>query len=70
MEDVIYTRHGVLARLEIADIADEEFDFMGHIRHLGLVFVTHVVLLLLVATEDTNLCNVGLEETVEDGIPE
>ena len=43
---------------------------MRHLRHTGLEVVAHIVLLLLVAGEDTDLADVGPQETVENGIAE
>ena len=48
MEDIVYSRHGVPTRLEVAYITDKEFYFVCHIRILSLIFVAHIVLLLLV----------------------
>ena len=70
MEYVVYTVHGVLAGLQVADIADIELDLVCHFRHGCLEMVAHIVLLLLVAGEDSDFTDVGVEETVEDGVAE
>lgn len=43
---------------------------MSNIRILSLVFVTHIVLFLLIAAEDTNLTDVGAQGTVKYCITE
>ena len=70
MEDVIDAGHGVAARLEVADVTDEELDLVGDLGHTGLIVVAHVVLFFLVAGEDADLGDVGLEEAGEDGVAE
>ena len=67
MENVVNTRHGVLDRLRIADIADVELDLLGGLRVLGLKLVSHIILLLLVAGEDANLLEVRVKEVFQNG---
>ena len=67
MEDVVYARHGVAHGLRIAHVADVEFDLLGVLRMLRLQLVAHVILLLLVAGEDADLLEVGIQEVLEDG---
>ena len=43
---------------------------MGDVRIFGLVLVTHIVLLLLVAGEDADFFDVGGQETLQDGVSE
>ncbi len=70
MEDKICTRDCSSAGLQVADVSDEEFDFMCDVWEFGLVLVTHIVLLLLVAREDANLFDVGAQEALEDCVSE
>ena len=65
MEHVVNAFHGVFQRALVADIADVELDLVGYLGHTGLEVVAHVVLLLLVAREDTDLTNVGLQKAVK-----
>ena len=66
MEDVVYARHGVAHGLWVAHIADVELDLLGVLRVLRLQFVAHVILLLLVAGEDADLLEIGVQEVLED----
>ena len=68
MENVVHPVHGILDTLEVAHITDVELDLVGRFRHLGLEFVAHVVLLFLVAAENADFANIGLEEAVEHSI--
>lgn len=65
MEDIIHTGHGVAARLQVAYVSDKEFDFMGHVRVFHLVFVAHIVLLLLIAGEDTDFSDICTEKAIQ-----
>lgn len=65
MEYIIHTGHGVAARLQVAYIADKEFDLVCHIGVFHLVLVAHIVLLLLIAGEDTDFSDVCTEEAVQ-----
>jgi len=56
--------HGVTEGGLVAHIANVELNLVGHFGHTGLEVVTHVVLLLLVAGEDADFANVGLQEAV------
>ena len=67
MEDVINTGHGVTDRLGVADITDVELDLLGGVRMLGLKLMSHIVLLLLVTGEDTNLFQVRIQEVLQNG---
>ena len=60
MEYVIDAVHGVAHRPDVAHVADVELDLFGDFGHLGLKLVTHIVLLLLIAREDTDLTDVRL----------
>lgn len=64
MEDVVDAGHGVLARLEVADVADEELDFACIVRVFCLILVAHIVLLLLVAREYADFCYVGFQKAI------
>ena len=70
MEDVVNPVHGVAHALGVADVADEEAHLGGEFRGLLLQAVAHVVLLLLVAREDADLCQVGVHEVLEHGVAE
>ena len=67
MEDVVHARHGIANRLRIAHVADVELDLFRVLRMLRLQLVAHVILLLLVAGEDADLPEVGVQEVLEDG---
>ena len=67
VEDVVHPRHGVAHGLRVAHVADVELDLFGVLRVLCLQLVAHVVLLLLVAGEDANLLEVGVQEVPENG---
>ena len=67
MEDVVNTRHSILDRLRIADITDVKLDFLSGLRMLSLKLVAHIVLLLLIAGEDTNLLQVRVQEVLQNG---
>ena len=66
MKDVVNPRHGVLTTLEIANITNKKLDFISVFRIFYLIFMTHIILFFLVTREDTNLCNISTEETVEN----
>ena len=68
MEDIIHTRHCTAAAFQTAYIAYIEFNFMSHLRIFGLILVTHIVLLLLVATEYADFFNICCKETVKYSI--
>lgn len=67
VEDVVHARHGVAHGLRVAHVADVELDLLGLLRVPGLEPVAHVVLLLLVAREDADLPEVGVQEMLEYG---
>lgn len=70
MKNEIYTRHRCAARLQVSDISNIEFNLVCHIRIVGLVLVTHIVLLLFITGEDANFTNICAEETLQDSISE
>ena len=70
MEYVIHSVHGVLDRLQVSDVTDIELDLLCDLRHLLLELVAHIVLLLLVAGEDTDLTDIGLQKAVQNGVAE
>jgi hypothetical protein len=43
---------------------------VSHIRIVGLVLVTHIVLLLLITGEDADFTNICAEETLQDSVSE
>ena len=70
MKDVIHTRHGVAARLQVTYITDKELDLVCHIGVFHLILVAHIVLLLLIAGEDADFSDVCTEETVQHCVTE
>ena len=70
VEDVVHALHGVLERALVAHVADVELDLTSYFRHACLEVMTHIVLLFLVAGEDTDLADVGFEEAVENCVTE
>lgn len=70
MEDVVYARHCVAARLKASYVSDEKLDLMSYVRILRLILVTHVVLLLLIAGKDSDFLDVCPEETVQHCVSE
>ena len=67
VEDVVNTGHCVTDGLRVADIADVELHLLCSVRVLGLKLMTHIVLLLLVTGEDTNLLQVRIQEVLQNG---
>ena len=70
MEDIVDSLHGVLKRRLVAYVADVELDLVCNLGHRSLIEVTHVVLLLLVAREDTDLTDIRTEKTVQNCVTE
>ena len=70
MKYIAHSGHRVLARLQITHVSDEELGFMSHIGTLRLILMAHVVLFLLVTTENTDFTNVSSEKTVQYSISE
>lgn len=70
MEDVVNAFHCGFEGALVADVSDVEFDFARDLGHLGLILVTHIVLLLLIAREDSDFAYVGAKEAVEYGVTE
>ena len=64
VEDIVSAGNGAAAGLEAADVSDIEFDLVSDIRILGLVLVTHIVLLLLITGEDADFFDVSGQETL------
>ena len=60
VENIIDTVNCVFNGLNIAHVADIEFNFFGGFRHLCLKFVAHIVLLFFVARKYANFAYVGL----------
>lgn len=67
VEDVVNAGHGVTDRLGVADITDVELDLLGVLRVLGLKLMAHIVLLLFVTGEDTDLLQVRIQEVLQNG---
>ena len=70
MEDVIYARHGIAARLQVAYVSDKKLDLVCHVRVFHLVLVTHIILLLLIAGEDADFSDIRTEEAVQHCVTE
>ena len=64
MEKKVCARDCSSAGLQVADVSDEEFDLVGDVRELGLVLVTHIVLLFLIAGEDADFLDVCAQEAL------
>ena len=67
VEDVVNTGHCVTDGLRVADIADVELHLLCSVRVLGLKLMTHIVLLLLVTGEDTDLLQIGIQKVLQNG---
>ena len=67
VEDVVNTGHSVTDGLRVADIADVELDLLSGVGMLRLKLMAHIVLLLLVTGEDTNLLQVRIQEVLQNG---
>ena len=65
MEDKVNAVHRVPDRIPVPDVADIELDFSGVLRIALLEGVAHIVLLLLVAGENTDLADVGFQKAVQ-----
>ena len=70
MEDVIYARHGIAARLQVAYVSDKKLDLVCHVRVFHLVLVTHIILLLLIAGEDADFSDIRTEEAIQHCVTE
>ena len=57
MEDIVNPLHRILQRAFVAYIANIELNLMRNIRVIGLILVTHVILLLLISGEDADFAN-------------
>ena len=68
MEDIIRARHGTTAALQRTHITYIELNLVRHIGVFGLVLMTHIVLLLLIAGEDTYLRNVSTQKAIQHRI--
>ena len=56
--------------LQNGGITDKELDFVRNIRILYLIFMTHIILFLLITRENTDFCNISLQETIQYCITE
>ena len=70
MEHIVHPFHRILQRALVTHVANVEFHFVRHLRHTRLEVVAHVVLLLFITREDTNLPDVRSQKTVQHGIAE
>ena len=64
VEDEVYTGHGVQQAFGTAHIANIKLELVIVIGQ------SHVMLLLLVAAEDADFGDVGLQKTAQDGVAE
>ena len=69
-EDIIDSVHCEIYSLTVAYISNIEFYFVRNVRTISLKEVAHVILFLLVAREDTNFPDVGVEETTQNCVTE
>ena len=65
MEHEVNPFHSVLQSALVAHITDIELDLTSHLWHTRLEVMTHIILLLLITREDTDLSDVSTEETVQ-----
>ena len=65
MKYVIHTLNRVPHGSHIADIADIELHLARQLRMLRLQVVTHIILLLLIPGENTDLCQIGIQEMLQ-----
>ena len=70
VEHIVNALHRIFQRTLVAHVADVELNLVGYLRHPGREVVTHIVLLLLVAAEDPDLPDVGLQKTVKNCVTE
>ena len=68
MEDVVHAVHGVFDGLDIAHVAYVKLEFVCILGHTRLKIMAHIVLLLLVAGENADFSDVGVEESSDDGV--
>ena len=68
VEHVVDTLHRILQRALVANVSDIELNLICDIGILGLILVTHVVLLLFVTGEDADLANIRAKKALEDSI--
>ena len=68
VEHIVHANHGGLHGREVSHVANVKLDFPRRFRQLGLKFVAHIVLLLLVAGKDADLGNIGIQEAVQHGV--
>ena len=67
MENVVNAGHCVTDGLGVADITDVELHLLCSVRVLGLKLMAHIILLLFVTGEDTNLLQVRIQEVLQNG---
>ena len=63
-KDVVHSSHRTVNCLTIADVADVEFDLRI------LKFMPHVVLLFLVARENADFFDIGIQEATQHSVAE
>ena len=70
MKNIVHTRHSVLDGLRVADIANIKLDLFCRVWVLCLKLMAHVILFLLITRENTDFCNISLQETIQYCITE
>lgn len=70
MEDVIYARHGIAARLQVAYVSDKKLNLVSYVRIFYLIFMAHIILLLLIAGEDADFSDIRTEEAIQHCVTE
>ena len=70
VEYVVDPGHSVGHGARVAHVADEELDLSRRVRILRLQLVAHVVLLFLVAGEDADLTDIGIQKVLQNGVAE
>ena len=66
MENIVHTGHSVPDGLSIPYISYVKFHFLRIFRILGLKFMTHVILFLLITGENTDLLEIRIEKVFQN----
>lgn len=70
MEDIVHAVHHAAAALQRAHVADIELDLMRDFGITHLILMAHIVLLLLVARENTDFLNIGVQKPAQNRVAE
>ena len=65
MENKVDAGHNIPQALDVAHIADVEFDLVVIVGVLRLKLMAHIVLLFLIAAENADLADIGGQEMLE-----